>query len=634
MSRPWHPIHYALSVAMLSAAIGVYWPGLSGTFLLDDHANLIALDAIPPAPEIADVVDYLRDDIGHAGRPLARLAFLPNRADWPDNARAFKLINLLIHCVNGALLLWLLNSLLATGRFSQPDLVPWLALAATALWLWHPLNTSTVLYPIQRATQLAFAFTALGLTLYLIGRRRCAQGKGWGYPLMSLGAVVGTILAALCKETGILFPLYVLAVEYTLLQSLPRGPGWRIWAVVFLSPPLVFIAAWHIDNYDWVLSGYAYRDYTLGERVLTQLRVLAAYLVDILAPVRTGTGLFHDDTAISTGLLSPPSTLVSLLLHLGLLSAALGARKRLPLFALAVFWFYAGHLLEASLIPLELYFEHRNYLPMVGPLLALSGYAIASRSPLRRFLRASFAAYLAIALLSAWTNAMLWGNPAESALVWYEEHPRSARATQNAANVWLGLGDYERALELLAHSASLRPGLASGEVQMLLVQCLAGRRIENRQLHGAVSRLRPDRPDRALVPALNNLIKARFNGRCAGIEVESLHEMLDHLITLSGNPKRSKHLSALYMLQAKVFQLSGRPAAAAESLAASFAKRPSVKTAIFESAAWANAGQFDKALKAVDKAEDLRRRRTGWLPVRSKGFSAWRGHLQDRARAE
>ena len=49
---------------------------------------------------------------------------------------------------------------------------------------------------------------------------------------------------------------------------------------------------------------------------------------------------------------------------------ALWQRFQRPLFALGVLWFFSGHLLTATVIPLMLAFEHRNYFPSAGLLLA------------------------------------------------------------------------------------------------------------------------------------------------------------------------------------------------------------------------------------------------------------------------
>jgi hypothetical protein len=59
-------------------------------------------------------------------------------------------------------------------------------------------------------------------------------------------------------------------------------------------------------------------------------------------------------------------------------------RKRFPIVAFAVLWFLVGHSLESTVFPLEIIHEHRNYLPALGPLLALTYlllFALPSKMP-------------------------------------------------------------------------------------------------------------------------------------------------------------------------------------------------------------------------------------------------------------
>ncbi|MCY0536413.1 hypothetical protein, partial [Klebsiella pneumoniae] len=56
-----------------------------------------------------------------------------------------------------------------------------------------------------------------------------------------------------------------------------------------------------------------------------------------------------------------------------LTGASLAARKRAPSIPAGWFFFLVAHLVESSFLPLEMYYEHRNYLPSFGLLLAATG---------------------------------------------------------------------------------------------------------------------------------------------------------------------------------------------------------------------------------------------------------------------
>ncbi len=82
-----------------------YYRGLSGPFLLDDWGTLAKLGAYGPVNNFTTWVSYLTAGIaGPSGRPIALLPFLIDARNWPANPWPFKLTNVLIHLLNGALL--------------------------------------------------------------------------------------------------------------------------------------------------------------------------------------------------------------------------------------------------------------------------------------------------------------------------------------------------------------------------------------------------------------------------------------------------------------------------------------------------------------------------------------------------
>jgi len=57
-------------------------------------------------------------------------------------------------------------------------------------------------------------------------------------------------------------------------------------------------------------------------------------------------------------------------------SAVIRRQKEGPIVAFGVLFFLGGHLLESTILPLEIAHEHRNYLPMYGILLMLFFYVL------------------------------------------------------------------------------------------------------------------------------------------------------------------------------------------------------------------------------------------------------------------
>jgi len=145
--------------------------------------------------------------------------------------------------------------------------------------------------------------------------------------------------------------------------------------------------------------------------------VLWFYLSMIIMPNIQTMGLFHDDFVLSSDLLSIWTTLPSIVGIAVLLVLSLVWRKRFPMFSFAVLWFFVGHSLESTVFPLEIIHEHRNYLPALGPLLALTYllvFSLPNRMP--RLLRLLLL-FIIVACLGFGTfnRAQYWSS--ESALI-------------------------------------------------------------------------------------------------------------------------------------------------------------------------------------------------------------------------
>src|SRR5512135_1443267 len=165
------------SGCLLAALLGLAWlayhPGLAGTFLFDDFANLPSLGEFGPVDNAATFWRYVTSGSADPlGRPLALLSFLIDANDWPAAPYAFKRTGVLIHLLNGVLLCWLLLKLgRVLGKTDRE--AAFAALLGAAFWLLHPLLVSTTLYVVQRETILPATFILIGLLGY-VGSRELA----------------------------------------------------------------------------------------------------------------------------------------------------------------------------------------------------------------------------------------------------------------------------------------------------------------------------------------------------------------------------------------------------------------------------------------------------------------------------
>jgi len=91
------------------------------------------------------------------------------------------------------------------------------------------------------------------------------------------------------------------------------------------------------------------------------------------------------------------------------LGLGLGLLRRSPLATFEILFLFAGHRLESTLIPLELAFEHRNYLPSLGLILAAADLIGSATGALARF-RPVIAALGLLALFSlSFARSWVWG---------------------------------------------------------------------------------------------------------------------------------------------------------------------------------------------------------------------------------
>ena len=427
--------HRLVVAVALSAIIAITWivylPATSGTFLLDDFDNLGQLELVSDAESAWYFV--LSGTGGPTGRPVALATFLPQAEHWAKDPAPFLRINILIHLLNGVLVFVLLRQLAGPIGLARAD-ADFFALSATALWLLMPLLASSSLMIVQRMTTLSGTFVLGGLCAYLAARARLESRPDLALVGMAAALVLASLFAFLSKENGALLPVYVLALETTVLPK----PGnvsmlkWRAWTSVFLVAPLAIVVAYLLAYASYDDGMLARRQFSGFERLITQAGVLWQYLAAALVPRPGIFSPFHDAYPVSRSRLQP-STFIAVVAWLATIFAALRWRRTYPVFAFAVFWYLGGHLLESTTLPLELYFEHRNYLPVIGPVAALVLLAVRVTPDTRKYARSAVAGLVVLNAAVLWSVTSLWGSPTQAATRWHQQNPQSVRAATTLA---------------------------------------------------------------------------------------------------------------------------------------------------------------------------------------------------------
>ena len=292
--------------AALALTLWLYWPGLTGPFLLDDEYNIAPLLLGSYSPS-AIWYALTHNESGLFGRMLSTASLLFTGWLHGPGSWGFKYHNLLIHLLTGLLLIGCCGRLLG-WRLAQREAWP-LAVLAGIFWLLHPLQVSTVLYPVQRMAQLGVLFTVAGLYVALLGLEQARDGRrGSAIGLLFFGYPLLLAMAVASKESGVLLlPLTLLALGFIWPTLRPRQGViglQRNFALLLVLLPLLLGLLYFALRWPRLLD-YSGRLFTLPERIYTQLHVLWFYLKLILLPRLGEMGLYHDDFAI----VSQPSLL-------------------------------------------------------------------------------------------------------------------------------------------------------------------------------------------------------------------------------------------------------------------------------------------------------------------------------------
>ncbi len=587
---------------VLLLAFLAYRPGLSGGFLFDDLVNLPALGRYGPIDDAPAFWRYITSGVADpTGRPFSLLTFLLDARDWPADAAPFLRTNLMLHLLNGALLFVLLRVLGARlGDDRRPR--DGAALIGAGLWVLHPLFVSTTLYIVQREAMLPATFTLLGLLAWVHGRARLATS-----PRIALVWMVGafgacTVLAVASKANGALLPVLAWVVDAVVLRrNDPPQTGRRLRALrgVMLIVPSVLLFAWLLSKLPAMHAQLASRPWTVAQRLLTEPRVLVDYLQLLAVPRVLSTGLYNDAYVASTGFASPASTWLAMLFVLGLVAAAFALRRRTPVLACAVLFFFAGHLLESTVLALELYYEHRNYLPalLLGwPIgRALMAWSIPDRA------RIALVVLLFGGLATiTWQRASLWAQQEEMAQVWARTNPASSRAQATAAIFEKDSGHPELAVARLQPLSERDPADLQLAVNLADARC-AMRGVTHRNVAAVAYALRNTTESNALMYRwlTDALHTARSNG-CRGMNLEAMDAWI---AAARDNPHYAARprQQELHSIAGELALTRGQPDAARIEFDQALDAWPSPQAALQQAALLASAGCFAQARDHLDR---------------------------------
>jgi protein O-mannosyl-transferase len=563
--------------------------GLGGNFIFDDSWNLRGLERIKNNPVWREALDFSVTGISSTlGRPLALASFAAQYRSWPWHPGDFIYVNILIHLLNACLLLWALVRLTRLQKLS-PGIGLWIAMFATASWMLSPLQASAVLYIVQRMAVLAGTCMLLGLLVYLVGRKQLASGQWrWGLLWMSVGIAIGAGLGTLSKENAVLFPLGLLVMEFTLLRNTPRTGPWAPWGSIFLLAPTLLVMTYVAISIPQFLLNEVGRNFTLYERLLSETRILFLYLYKLFVPSLYSIRLLYDDLQVSRGLLDPWTTLVSAGGWIVLLTLALRLRRQAPVLSFGILWFLSHHMLESTVVPLELAFEHRNYVASAGPAFTLGWYlrTLLDHPVTRRIqtgFRFSIYAYVAFLLIALWQSAALWGRPIEQMRYWAHTQPNSVRAQLQLADIYLAHYEIDSTVAVLEATVERWPGDPTAAIAIMEIGCHIPEGpvpslSSMREIAG-----RFDAQVLSVINVLDRLISTAELGQCNRYGPAELYSLVEILAEL---PEFHFQQRNLYLMHSRIAELARDRAAARHFLDKAIALSP-VMPLLIQATVWA-----------------------------------------------
>ena len=519
---------------MLGLCVWVYWPGLDGPPLLDDNANLDPLEQLVASPEL--LTDVVRGNLsGPLGRPITMLSFGLEQVYLGGGLREKKQFNLVLHLTIGTLLLLFCRDLFSRLKLARPA---FLSLLVASLWLLSPLLLSTVLYSVQRMAQLSTLFTLLALWAYL----RCRLAVGLARISWGSVCLLALVCAPLSKENGLLALPLVMLLEWTVLRFDIFSPRARhLWVrahIVLVVLGLVLVMSVIALRPEFVTAGYVSRDFTLGERLLTQARVLWFSFGQLLWTDRGGLGLYQDSYVLSRSILQPLSTLGAMLGWVLLFPLALWLAWRRACYGVVfgLGFYLVAHAMESTVFPLEIYFEHRNYLPAMGVFIALVSCAawFAQRfSWLANWLLLVLVLIIVRGAGMLGAEAQLWSHGYLLHITAINRFPDSLRGNVEMSRFLAQGGDLEHAIYYadIGDRLEQRPGLRQ-QLRRVALHCLGSAAVPAELINRLEAKPADFRDDQVSVLAYILINRIR-EGACPETDMPLLADRLNQLTLVS-----------------------------------------------------------------------------------------------------
>ncbi len=376
-NRPFNRDFIFTCIALLTALLIIYSNSFQGDWHFDDFANIVENPHVQlksfSSSDLNKCISGIKKD--GLSRPLSYLSFAMNYRISGMDVLSFHLVNFAIHYLSSIFLFLLILNTLKLPRLKDEfaGIAYPVALLSVFFWALNPVHVTSVSYIVQRMTSMAGMFYILSMYLYLKGRTSEKAGQAI---LFFVACFLSAMAAFLSKENAILLPASIALYDLLFIQTATKTNIKRLFKILILPALLVIIIGYlYSGGFSNALSGYHIRDFSLTDRILTQPRVLIFYLSLLFYPIGSRLTLLYD-IEVSRSLLQPWTTIPAILLIvLSIVLALFLARKR-PLISFCILFYFLNHIIESSILPLEMIYEHRNYIPSMFLFVPIANLAV------------------------------------------------------------------------------------------------------------------------------------------------------------------------------------------------------------------------------------------------------------------
>jgi len=354
--------HAFAFISLFVLLLIIYGNSFHGAWQFDDFRNIVNNPQIHLKtlswPEIKSAFFSTPQDI--LRRSVTRFSFALNYHAGGLNVFGYHLVNVIIHLIASFFLYLLvyhtLNLPLLREKYQKSSYA--IALLAAVLWASSPVHVNAVTYIVQRMTSLAGMAYVMSMFFYL--KARTSQDTSRRIAFFILCVAVGG-MAIGSKENAVMLLFVIYLYDLFLIQGVSgdnlKKNKWLIALIGFIVIGGVLCVGFFTSILDYQLWTFS-----MKERMLTEPRVFLFYISLLLYPISSRLTLDHD-IQISRSLLEPWSTLPAILIIVSAISYALWIARRKPLLSFCILFFFLNHLIEGTIIPLDLINEYRNYVP-------------------------------------------------------------------------------------------------------------------------------------------------------------------------------------------------------------------------------------------------------------------------------